>query len=64
MEWEKDGVFMIGNDQKDVVIHGEQGRSFMVGKLNIFYNQSCADTGNEEVKVVSKDNDVRQLVIK
>jgi len=54
---------MTGNDERDVEIHGEQSNIFMVNKLNIFYNQSCADMGNEEVKIVSKYNGNMQTIM-
>jgi hypothetical protein len=64
LELKKDEeVAMTGNDERDVEIHGEQSNIFMVNKLNIFYNQSCADMGNEEVKIVSKYNGNMQTIM-
>jgi hypothetical protein len=64
LELKKDEeVAMTGNDERDVEIHGEQSNIFMVNKLNIFYNQSCADMGNEEVNIVSKYNGNMQTIM-
>jgi len=62
MELKKDEeVVMTGNDEKDVEIHDEHGKIFMVGELNICYDQSYTDMGNEERRIVSKDNNDEQI---
>ena len=52
----EEAVVMTGNDERDVEIHGEQGKICMAGDLNIFYDQSYADMGNKERRIVSKNN--------
>ena len=64
LELKKDEeVVMTGNDEKDAEIHGEQGKIFMVGELNILYDQSYANIGNEERRIVSKDNNDEQTAM-
>ena len=64
LELKKDEeVVMTGNDERDAEIHGEQGKIFMVGDLNIFYDQSYADTGNRERRIVSKNNNDERTIM-
>ena len=61
LELEKDGgVVIAGNDEKNTGIHG---KNFMVGKFNIYYDQSYVDMENEEGKMVLKDNNVEQISV-
>ena len=64
LEKEDEEVVIAGNDEKNAEIYGEQGKSFMIGELNIFYDQSYADMENEEGKIVLKDNNEEQISVK
>ena len=64
LEKEYEEVVLAGNDEKNAEIYGEQGKSFMIGELNIFYDQSYADMENEEGEIVLKDNNEEQISMK
>ena len=64
LEKEYEEVVIARNDEKNAEIYGEQGKSFMIGELNIFCDQWYADMENEEGKIVLKDNNEEQISVK